>query len=155
VNLNARFSISDSLIGWILCQVVGARVSWFVPPVLWISMTQAACYLYHRRWSSTQARVFIIDCSSSESYLLQFHHKCKYYPTEHAFSGSEKVKRKKLLKNFKLVYALEKMIDLESIKVINLVNHIRACETRLIVVGLMNEFSWYFYNYMKWNVMSC
>jgi hypothetical protein len=84
---------------------------------------------------------FIIHCSSSESYLLQFHHRCKYYQTEHAFAGSEKVKRKKLLNNFKLVYAVEKMIDLESIKVTNPVNRIRACETQLIVVGLMDEFS--------------
>jgi len=61
--------------------------------------------------------------------------------TEHAFAGNEKVKRKKLLNNIKLVYAVEKMIDLESIKVTNPVNLIRACETQLIVVGLMDEFS--------------
>jgi hypothetical protein len=64
-----------------------------------------------------------------------------YHQTEHAFAGNEKVKRKKLLNNLKLVYAVEKMIDLESIKVTNPVNRIRACETQLIVVGLMDEFS--------------
>jgi hypothetical protein len=83
---------------------------------------------------------FIIDCSSSDSYLLQLHHKCKYHQTEHASAANEKVKRKKLLNNFKLVYAVEKMIDLELIKVTNPVNRIRACETQLIVVGLMDEF---------------
>jgi hypothetical protein len=48
---------------------------------------------------------------------------------------------KKLLNNLKLVYAVEKMIDLELIEVTNPVNCIRACETQLIVVGLMDEFS--------------
>ncbi len=56
------FPISDSLIGWILCQVAGGRVSLFVPHVLWISMTHSSmihclCYLYHRRWWSTQGRL--------------------------------------------------------------------------------------------------
>jgi hypothetical protein len=73
--------------------------------------------------------------------LLQFHHKCEYPPTEHTFAANEKVKRKTHLNTFKIVYAVERMIDVQSIKVTNPVNRIRACETQLIVVGLMNEFS--------------
>ncbi len=73
--------------------------------------------------------------------MLQFHHRCKCNQTEHAFAGNQKVKMKKLLNNLKLVYAVEKMIDLELIEVTNPVNCIRACETQLIVVGLMDEFS--------------
>jgi hypothetical protein len=36
---------------------------------------------------------------------------------------------------------VEKRIDLELIKVTNPVNPVTACETQLIVVGLMDEFS--------------
>jgi len=83
---------------------------------------------------------FIIHCSSSDCHLLQFHHKWEYHPTEHASAANEKVKRKTHLNTFKIVYAVEKMVDLQSIKVTNPVNRIRACETQLIVMGLMNEF---------------
>jgi len=57
------------------------------------------------------------------------------------FRWQRKSKKEKTIINIKLVYAVEKMIDLESIKVPNPVNRIRACETQLIVVDLMDEFS--------------
>ncbi len=73
------------------CQVAGARVWWVVGSCTmdWYEMVKPLLLvrvqvLVHPR------TFFIIHCSSSDSYLIQFHHKCKYHPTEHTLACNQK-----------------------------------------------------------------
>jgi hypothetical protein len=66
------------------CQVAGARVWWVVGSCTmdWYEMVKPLL-LVRVRVLVHPRTFFIIHCSSSDSYLLQFHYECKYHPTEH------------------------------------------------------------------------